>query len=206
MDTATVYELIGYAGSALVVLSLMMRSLLRLRIVNLVGAAVFTVYGVLIAAPPVWLVNLAIVFIDVWYLRQMLGDDEQVEVLEVDPDDAYLQRFLERYRDDIATFVPAFSGVGSDHRAYFVLRDLVPAALVVLRRTAPDEAVVELDYAPPEYRDHTSGRYVYGDGALFDELGIERLTAAAGEPRHDRYLEKMGFDRRGDHYELDLAR
>ena len=64
-------ELIGYLGSILVAISLMMKSLLRLRIINLIGALFFTVYGVLLGAYPVAFVNGIIVFIDLYYLVQM---------------------------------------------------------------------------------------------------------------------------------------
>lgn len=39
------YELVGYIASALVAMSMLMTSILRLRIVNLVGSTVFGVYG-----------------------------------------------------------------------------------------------------------------------------------------------------------------
>jgi hypothetical protein len=52
MEASTLYELIGYAASVLVAVALTMRSVLRLRLINLVGAATFTVYGLLIHAYP----------------------------------------------------------------------------------------------------------------------------------------------------------
>ena len=57
MDTHLLYELIGYLASVLVALSLTMRSILRLRLINLLGAAFFTVYGLLITAYPVAFLN-----------------------------------------------------------------------------------------------------------------------------------------------------
>jgi hypothetical protein len=203
MSAVTWYELIGYAASALIVLSLMMQSLLRLRIVNLVGATVFTVYGLLIAAPPVWAVNAAIVVIDLWYLWRMLRSTEDLEVLRVAPDSAYLRRFLAYHEYEITRFVPTFSGVRPDHGAFFVLRDLVPAALVLVRIEG-HEAVVDLDYAIPAYRDYTSGEFVYG-GELFAEFAVRRVVAPSGNPEYDRYLRRMGFRRTGDQWELPVS-
>lgn len=200
MDTGLVYELIGYVASALIVVSLMMQSLLRLRVINLVGAAVFTVYGVLIEAPPVWLVNGAIVVIDLWYLRRMLTDrPDEPEVLEVSPGSDYLQRFVQARGEDIRRFVPTFDGVRDDHRAFFVLRDLVPAALVLARPAGDGDVAIDLDYALPAYRDFTSGRYVYDRSGIWDELEADRLVAPLGHPDHDRYLAKMGFEPTDDH-------
>ena len=73
MDSRMWLEIVGYVASVLVAVSLMMSSILKLRIINLVGSAAFTVYGLLIGAYPVAAVNLLIVFINLYYLRQMLG-------------------------------------------------------------------------------------------------------------------------------------
>lgn len=204
LEIADWYEVIGYVGSALIVLSLAMRSLLRLRVINLVGALVFAVYGLLIAAPPVWVVNGAIVVIDLWQIRQMLAREEDLEVLEAEPSSAYLRRFLDYHRDEIARFVPTFETVSSDHRVFWVLRNFVPAA-VVLARIRGHEAEVDLDYAIPEYRDYTSGRFVYG-GELFSELGVCRVVAHGGAAEHARYLHRMGFEQRDGRWELRLPR
>jgi uncharacterized membrane protein YqgA involved in biofilm formation len=48
MDLSHFYELIGYTGSLLVAISLSMKSLQRLRIVNMAGALFFILYGILI--------------------------------------------------------------------------------------------------------------------------------------------------------------
>lgn len=203
MDTSTVYELIGYVGSALVVVSLMMRSLLRLRWVNLVGAAIFALYGVLIAAPPVWVVNGAIVLIDVWHLRRMLGDEEDLEVLEVSPGSAYLARFLDYHAGYIAASQPEFAGVRDEHRAFLILRDMVPAAVVLARPVDADRWTVDLDYAIPAYRDYTSGAHAFRDGRLLETLGAAQLVSAPGDAEHRRYLERMGFIEDDGVYRLD---
>ena len=94
-------ELIGYLGSILVAISLMMRSLLRLRIINLFGALFFTIYGVLLGAYPVAFLNGLIVCIDLYYLFQMWRQKDFFTFLEVSPKSKYLRAFVEFYRDDI---------------------------------------------------------------------------------------------------------
>lgn len=73
MNPTLAYEIVGYIASALVAVSLMMSSIFRLRVINLVGAALFTVYGLLIGAYPVAAMNLFIVLIDLYYLRDMVS-------------------------------------------------------------------------------------------------------------------------------------
>ncbi len=53
MDKHTLLELLGYTASLLIAVSLMMTSVLRLRVINLAGAAAFSAYGFLIGAVPV---------------------------------------------------------------------------------------------------------------------------------------------------------
>jgi hypothetical protein len=50
----------------------MMRSIVKLRVINLLGAAIFTIYGLLIGAYPVAVVNFIIVLIDLYHLREII--------------------------------------------------------------------------------------------------------------------------------------
>ena len=87
-------ELIGYLGSILVAISLMMKSLLRLRVINLVGALFFTLYGLLLGAYPVAFLNGIIVCIDLYYLFQMWRQKDFLTFLEVSPQGKYLKAFV----------------------------------------------------------------------------------------------------------------
>ena len=71
MSTLVLLEGLGYLASVLIAISLMMRSIVRLRWINLVGAVCFTVYDILIAAYPVAALNFAIVLINVYFLWKM---------------------------------------------------------------------------------------------------------------------------------------
>lgn len=209
-------ELLGYAASILVAVSLMLQSILRLRLVNTLGALLFTAYGLLVGAAPVAAVNAFIVGINLWYLRGMLGSRRQgyFELLEVAPEDAYLRRFLEHHAADIARYQPDFETDVLERDgvfALFALRDAVPAGLVIARRLeageagstpgeASSDAWIELDYAIPGYRDLETGRFVFGEGAAqFKARGIGRLRSRSGTDEHRKYLERMGFESpRGD--------
>jgi hypothetical protein len=102
-------ELIGYLGSILVAISLMMRSLLRLRIINLMGALFFTIYGVLLGAYPVAFLNGLIVCIDLYYLIQMWRQKDFFTFLEVSPKSEYLRTFVEFYKTDILGIIPSYT-------------------------------------------------------------------------------------------------
>ena len=188
-------EWIGYAASLIILVSMFMRSLRRLRIINLVGALLFTGYGYLISAYPVMLMNGVIVVINVQYLRRMIATRDYFDVLPVEHDDRYTAAFIHFYRDEIAK-MSTFNATqlkASSH-AFFVLRNMVPAGLFIV--TAYDEKVLEvqLDFATPAYRDLKTGAHVYKKTApMFKQMGYTQLRATSQCALHQRYLKKMGF-------------
>ncbi|CAN5598954.1 hypothetical protein BH23BAC4_BH23BAC4_00100 [soil metagenome] len=203
-----ILELIGYVASALVAISLMMSSILRLRVINLAGAAAFAVYGVLIEAWPVAVVNVFIVGINIYYLRGILGSKEYFRLLDVRPESHYLRDFLSFYKKEIDTFQPGFSYAPSPELlTVFVLRDMVPAGVLIGRQDG-DTLEVLLDFVIPQYRDFKIGRYLFGQVDFFRQHRIREVVAPTGTREHKQYLERMGFSdsESEDHYHLQIER
>lgn len=195
MPSQMVLEIVGYVASVLVAISLTMRSILKLRLINLVGSAAFVVYGGLIGAYPVAVVNLLIVFINLYYLRQMLGSREYFTLLQVRPDSEYLRAFLDFHAAEIQRFLPGFAFTPDDrHMVFFVLRDMVPAGLFIGERQGDGALRVMLDFVIPQFRDFKTGRYLFRDQApFFRAHGITEILSAGGSKVHADYLRRMGF-------------
>lgn len=68
MGSINVVEGLGYLASVLVAISFLMKSINKLRFVNLIGSICFVIYAVAIHAIPVALINLFTVCINVYYL------------------------------------------------------------------------------------------------------------------------------------------
>jgi len=68
MDPMNAVEWFGLAASVIVAYSLMLKDMLRLRCWNLLGALMFSVYGGLIGALPVLVLNVFISIADVYYI------------------------------------------------------------------------------------------------------------------------------------------
>jgi hypothetical protein len=197
METAFILELIGYGASLLIAISLMMKSLIRLRVLNALGALVFVLYGILIQAYPVAVLNGLIVIIDLYYLLQMLRRQDYFTLMEVAPDSTYLNYFLNFHHNDIEQFFPGFTfEPQGDEMVLFVLRDTIPAGLVILRKQ-DHTANVLLDYALKDYRDFKIGSFIFDDHAdLLLNRGIHELTTRGDVPQHAHYLEQMGFEKK----------
>ncbi len=64
-------EWVGYLASILIVISLTMTDIMRLRIINTLGCICFVIYGLSVKAYPVALSNLAIILINFYNLYQL---------------------------------------------------------------------------------------------------------------------------------------
>lgn len=201
-------ELLGYLASALIVVSLMMSSVLRLRVVNLVGAVTFATYGAMIASLPVLLTNGAITLINIHHLARLWRErarDAYFDVVAVEPSNAVLRRFVEFHADDIARFQPEFDGVRDDHVAWMVLHQGGPVGVVLATRAGDGVADLELDYVTEAHRDFTPGSVLFGQSRAFASQGIAQVTSAAGSSAHQRYLQRMGFQRDEQRWRRDVA-
>ncbi len=64
----TVTEIVGYIGSLGILISFLMKDMLKLRIVNTFGCAFFVLYGILLNSIPVIATNGIIICINLYYI------------------------------------------------------------------------------------------------------------------------------------------
>ncbi|MCM2316027.1 MAG: YgjV family protein [Thermoanaerobaculia bacterium] len=200
-------QLLGYGASVLIAISLMQRSVLRLRLINLAGAATFAIYGFLIGAFPVGILNTMTASINIYQLIRLRRRKEIFRILEVKPDSTYLSHFLEFERKDIGRFIPEFRFQrDATNIVIFVLRDLMPAGLL-LGELKGEKLFVHLDYAVAQYRDLKIGNFLFVEQAeFFRARGVKEFISPAGVDEHPKYLERIGFRPVGDgeNYRLEL--
>lgn len=199
MELSLIYEIVGYVASALVAVSLLMTSILRLRIINLIGAIVFVVYGVLIVAYPIVLTNAIIVCINVYQLYKLSRVEDDFSLLHVDAESSYLKQFVAFYYDDISKIYPEFENnplhASEANLVVFVLRNMLPVGVFIAKKGDSNRAVVKLDYVVPGYRDFKVGAYLHRQQQMFAQQGIQQLISYPGNDMHQSYLERMGYER-----------
>lgn len=192
-------ELLGYLASVLVAISLMMSSVLKLRLINLAGAIAFFIYGLLIGAYPIAAVNAVIVGVNLYFLYRIYTSKEYFKLLNVDSSSAYLRTFLDFYKADIERFIPDYRFAPSEKQLIiFVLRDMVPAGLFIGRRNEQGEFHIYLDFVIPSYRDFKIGTYLYYQSGFFQQHGIGKLLSTPHNSVHAKYLQRMGFQQERD--------
>ncbi len=194
---ATLIEVIGYIGSGLVILSLLQKSILRLRTIGLVASLTFLVYSISIEAYPIAVVNVVAAAIHLYYLRKLVRRKHEIfTILRLRPDGRYLRYFLDFYKDDIAgRYQPNFTYEPTPNTiAVFMLRDMVPAGLVVARLHGDSSFEILLDYVIPQYRDFKLANWLYSeDSGIADETNSRLAWTRITTPDQEQYFTRIGF-------------
>ena len=207
MEPQFIYELIGYGASLLVAISLMMSNIVRLRVINMTGAVLFVIYGLLIDSNPVAAMNAFIVLVNIYYLVQSWTSNEYFKLLRMSPENEFLTYFLDFYQDEIAENQPSFAfDLEEDDLCIFTLRNTVPAGLLIGTITPEGTLEVKLDYATPSYRDYKIGRFLFEQSrSFFTNMGINTIKDNGDSKEHRAYLKQMEFTaNQEDQYILEL--
>ena len=188
-------EWIGYAASVLILVSLIMTSIVRLRWINLAGALLFAFYGFMIHSIPTGVMNSVIVLVNIHFLIKIHRSREYFSILNTQPHDHYLVHFLDFYKNDIGKFYPDFDlKTKSCDVSFYVLRNMTTAGLFMGKRLDDQSLQILIDYATPAYRDFKVGRFIYSEKeSMFRALGYRRLFASSKNAQNAAYLKRMGF-------------
>ena len=199
MTTELLVELFGYLGSVLVVVSILMASVVKLRVINTFGSVISGTYALIIGSFPLALMNVCLLVINIYNLFKLLKTRQQYDLVCVKKEDSFLQYVLERYREDINTYFPGFEREkGALDTAYMICCDGEPAGVFMGKKREDGTVDVFLDYSTPTYRDCSEGEFLYPRLA---EEGFAALTFA-GEmtDAHKAYMKKMGFTEKNGAY------
>ncbi len=203
MDQQFLIELIGYLGSFLVVVSMLMTSIKKLRIVNTIGSVIFTTYALIIHSYPTAFMNFCLVAINVYKLYRIKKDSPHYHVYESNGKDASLHYLTDYYKEDILHFFPDtdLEALKDCNFIYMVVCDTAPAGFLIGNRIQADTIDVIVDYSTPKYRDTSVGSYLYQELA---KNGIRKLQFCVSSVDHENYMKKMGFTQTVDGFVKEL--
>lgn len=188
-------EWIGYIASLIVLISLLMSSIKKLRWINLFGALIFGIYGFMIHSLPTGLMNIGIVAIDMYFLARIYFSKEYFTILEIDDESKYLKSFIEFYRSDLDMFFSSENLKPDDAEIkLYILRNMTPAGIFICDKFGEDTLEIRLDYAIPQYRDFKLGTFIFeSQKDFFISRGYTKFVARTEAKKHIQYLQKMGF-------------
>lgn len=197
MDTL---QIIGYVASVIIAVSMTLNSIVKFRWINMTGAALFTIYGILIEAYPVAILNGFIVLTDMFYLVRIYTKKELFTTLEVRGSNKYLLSFLDFYDKDIQKFFPGFKYKPDLNTvSFFVLRNMNVAGIFLAHKIDKTTLKVGLDFVVPQYRDYKNAKFLYNrlKNRFLDD-GIEKIIVFPQSANHIKYLRKIGFEKQED--------
>jgi hypothetical protein len=199
-------DYLGWAGSAVLVWSLSQARLLRLRVLNLIGSVVLVVYNAALSVWPMVGLNAAMTGINAYHLYKIWTtrhDEATYTVVQVGTDDTFLAHVLRVHWADLAKFNPSFRFDDvPDRTAFLTMRGDEVVGVLFLRPAGDGVAQIELDYVTKRFRDVSPGEFVFRDSGLLTSRGYHRVLTPPGMVAP--YYGRLGFQRHGDHYELEL--
>ena len=200
-DIKLIIEIVGYLGSALVIVSMLMTSVVKLRIINMIGSVIFAAYALCIHSYPTAAMQGALIIINIVNLRKLLNTKKEYSVVKQSGSQPFSDFFISRYKDDIKKIFPDFVQAQPDDLVYLICNHSDCAGILIASKEADNSLTVFLDYTTPAYRDTSVGKFLYN---TLKEDGIKKLKAKASVEVHAKYLLKMGFKQNQDSFEKVL--
>jgi hypothetical protein len=189
-------DIVGWAGSALLIYSVMQARVLRFRVLNLGASAILAGFNAALEIWPMVAMNVVLCGINVWHIRNLLTtrhDDETYEVLEVGPQDEYLRHVLRVHGADILKHQPDFAwdGAVEGSLAFLVQRGDETVGVVLVHDAGNGVARVVLDYVTPRFRDFSPGEFVWRRSGALRDHGFR--TVVTPERMVGPYYARLGF-------------
>ena len=190
MRIEVILELIGYTGSFLVIISMLMTSVVKLRIINSLGGIIFCVYALCIHSYPTAAMQVCLVVINLVNLYKLNNTKKEYSAVSLNSSDSFLAHFLYTYSSDIKKYFPDFSGTIDGDKILLITCEESPAGLFIAKDDGKGLFNVKLDYTTTAYRDCSVGKFLYNH---LRHIGIKKIIAETKIPAHEKYLKKMGF-------------
>lgn len=186
-------EWFGYCASLVVLISLTMSSIIKLRLINFIGCLLFAAFAYFIDSWPTLIMNLGIAVINVYFLYKIYATKEEFKLVSTSIDSEYLRHFINNNELEITEQVSLFQ-LYQANRIFYMLRDDNIAGLLMGHLNDDGDFSIYLDYVVPKYRDYKLGTYYYKTHHHFlKQRGIQVIKAVATHDMHRKYLIKMGF-------------
>ena len=198
MNTEFFIEAFGYLGSFLILVSMLMTSVVKLRIINTIGSIIFTIYALIIHSYPTALMNFALIIVNLYFLFKMTKTENHYRIVEVKSDDLLLKEFLRYYENDIYNCFPGLKyDLNEINRCFIIMNEDKPVGFT-LGICDKDSMELILDYTVQAYRDTSIGNFLF---SKLDQYGIKKvLYRGPLTPSHVEYLKNTGFRKTADYY------
>lgn len=191
------FDLIGYAASAFLAVSLMVTGAFKFRTINMVGQVTFIIYGVVIHAFPIIIANSVLLLINIYQLYKLLQSKEQFKYVPIQLSDKIIDNFLKFYDKDVKSYFPNFHYLPTlqQHISFVVLRDAAIANIFIATIDSKGNATVQINYTVPQYRDYKVGRFIFEQEKKYLlSNGVQQVVYTnVTNDNHLQFIKVLGF-------------
>jgi len=186
-------DLLGYVASFIILISLTMKSIVKLRWINAIGSLLFVIFAFLTKSTPTVVMNLGIILIDIWYVLGISFRHSDYHLIKAERGSAWLEYFYKSNKIEIDGIFGADVFNEAKNFSYFVCNNEI-VGLLAWKELSPIECRIMIDFVTPRFRDFKIGTYFFIQHlSIFREKGYSRLIYVHVGKRHWKYLGKLGF-------------
>lgn len=171
----------------------MMKSFIKLRIINLIGSICFVIYGIVISTFPIVLLNTAGIFINVYYLFVLRKKVQQnINLVAIDAVELTAIDNFQQCQQDIISYFGDVD-ISQLNRIFLLLyNDQIVGILAGIQYKETLE--IKIDYLFFSYRDLKIGSALYQNNTnILKSKNITHLSMKSNNRSHQLYLQEMGF-------------
>lgn len=183
-------ELIGYLCSLLVIISMLMTSVVKLRIINTCGCIIFVIYALLINSIPTAITNACLIVINLYNLFRLFKNVRKYSIVKLPPSDSFVRFFLDAHERDMKQFYPVINKNLVYDYTCLICHDTNPVGLFLAKTEEDGVLNLHIAYTIPSYRDSSVEKYLLN--WLTNEK-VKKLVAVNFTEGHKKYLKKSGF-------------
>lgn len=185
-----IFNCIGYVGSLLVIISMTMTSMIKLRFINSTGCVFSIIYSILTLSIPVLILNGALLFINVIQIIRHYITKRNYEVIHADVDGFTLRHFTHKYEGVIKKENPSFfDNFKKANFARVVFSDDEVVAMIVGKNIKNETLDIYLDFIDK------NAKNMKLFNTIIDKLkheGFKKIVFAHKCPQYNKYYEKLG--------------
>lgn len=189
-------QILGYAASIVIFISLTMKSLVKLRIINAVGSLLFVVFALKTNSLPTVALNAGLVIINMYYFFRMMRSKDEFDILEIEKSNEIFTRFCKKHGQELDALFGAAAFDKCTKVAVYFRNDDVAGVVGYARAFDGKQhtAVLPVDFVVAKYRDFAIARHFFIDDLDFwRNQGIDCLQIDSPASARIPYLKRIGF-------------
>ena len=197
-----IFNCIGYIGSLLVLISMMMTQMIKLRFINSTGCIFSIVFSILTLNMPVLVLNSALLLINVIQIFRYYTHKKEYDIVASEVDSSILKHFVQKYNKVITNENPGFFKRFEDaNYAKVIYADDTIVGMLIGRTEDGKNLDVYLDYVDKDSLAIPLFINLYN---TVRRDGITDLKILHQCPNYKKFYENFDLTTKDDIYEIRL--